>query len=160
MHSSLNESTAFSPAFFFPSFAKKFPKLTKWDEVMKIINGIRTIVIGHINEHQINRPEDGIPRDFMDAYLKEVEGTQDQTSSFHGEAGSKFKCLNSLQRALLMFVIILQSSHYKPSVQTCLLPALTRPLKASRGWFYTCANIPKFRRIYRKNLTRSLGRTV
>jgi len=49
---------------------------------------IRSLVKSILDEH-LETYEDGVVRDFMDAYIAHMKETDDPSSSFHGEEGSK-----------------------------------------------------------------------
>ncbi|CAG7822225.1 unnamed protein product [Allacma fusca] len=72
---------------FAPNIAKLFPKWSGWNQFLDLAVSMKTIVRGHVEDHRRNTPEDGVPRDFIDAYLKEIESTDDGSSSFYKDAG-------------------------------------------------------------------------
>jgi len=67
---------------FFPSFAKYFGELSGWNRLQKLLAPRQMLFEKTIQNHQRTLPE-GPPRDFIDAYLQEVERTCDTTSIFH-----------------------------------------------------------------------------
>jgi cytochrome P450 len=73
--------------FFMPKLAKMFPDFTGWNELTKLADGMKAITMGHVERHRKTFPEGGVPRDFIDAYLKEIDATTDPQSSFYKENG-------------------------------------------------------------------------
>jgi cytochrome P450 len=76
-------------AIFFPTLAKLFPNFSGWDLLLKMREEMTSIVQGHVEQHKETFPEDGVPRDFMDAYLAEISGTTDANSSFHKSVAAR-----------------------------------------------------------------------
>ena len=73
-----------------PELAKLAPKISGWSTVLDLVQDFREIVLEHVNRHRTEYNEDGSsPRDFIDAYLKEIKSTTDPSSSFYNDAGSK-----------------------------------------------------------------------
>ena len=72
-----------------PAIAKLMPKLTGWDTVMELIKDIRGVIIENIDEHKNSYSEDENPRDFIDAYIKEIKHATDPQSTFFKEAGGQ-----------------------------------------------------------------------
>ncbi|CAG7721227.1 unnamed protein product [Allacma fusca] len=72
---------------FVPRLAKLIPKLSGWGELMDLVKDMRSITLGHVDQHKKSFPENGVPRDFMDAYIKEIEATTDPDSSFYKDNG-------------------------------------------------------------------------
>ena len=75
-----------------PQIAKLAPRLTGYVEVLKVVQGVRNFIAEHVNRHRREKPADGNPRDFIDAYLKEIEATTDPTSTFYKHIGRKSSC--------------------------------------------------------------------
>ena len=75
--------------FLLPKIAKLFPKVTGYDFVRESFLNFRNIAIEHVTKHKEEAKDDGHPRDFIDAYLKEISSTEDVGSSFYKEAGSE-----------------------------------------------------------------------
>jgi hypothetical protein len=70
-----------------PKLAKMFPKVSGWADLLEMVSDVKSITLGHVNHHKKTLPEDGVPRDFIDVYLKEIEATKDPQSSFYKENG-------------------------------------------------------------------------
>ena len=75
--------------FIAPKFASWFPKLTGYDLITESLLNFRKIAIEHVNKHKEDAKYEDEPRDFIDAYLKEISSTEDINSSFYKEAGSE-----------------------------------------------------------------------
>ena len=72
-----------------PELAKLMPKLSGWNMVLDLVDDFRKVVLEHVDRHRTENNEDESPRDFIDAYLKEIKSTTDSSSSFYKDAGSK-----------------------------------------------------------------------
>ena len=73
-----------------PRLAELFPKISGYATFMGVVESARDVVRGHVNRHrQEMSDEDEKARDFMEAYLKEIDSTIDPSSSFYKDAGSK-----------------------------------------------------------------------
>jgi cytochrome P450 len=72
---------------FMPKLAKMLPSITGWNQLISLVHDMRGITLGHVDHHKKSFPENGVPRDFIDAYLKEIEATKDPQSSFYKENG-------------------------------------------------------------------------
>jgi cytochrome P450 len=70
-----------------PKLAKLVPGWSGWNKAYEVAASMKSIVQEHIKSHRDAPPDDGVPHDFIDAYLKEVDSTTDVHSSFHGETG-------------------------------------------------------------------------
>lgn len=71
---------------FVPWFSKLFPKLSGLEEMNKVLGPIWRFFERHIGEHK-DTFIPGQTRDFLDAYLHEMEKTKDPSSSFYKEVG-------------------------------------------------------------------------
>ena len=72
-----------------PHLAKLAPPLSGWYVVLELVEKFREIVLEHVDRHRKEHSEGEVPRDFIDAYLKEITSTTDPSSSFYKDAGSK-----------------------------------------------------------------------
>lgn len=72
----------------FPKFAEAFPNISGYSEFAKLVNEFLKIPDGAIKDHEINPAEDEQPRDFIDAYLNEINKTTNPNSSFYKQTGS------------------------------------------------------------------------
>ena len=72
-----------------PPVAKLAPRLTGWDAVMTQINKMRGVILETVKDHEKTFVDDGNPRDFIDAYIKEWKSTTNPKSSFYKEVGGK-----------------------------------------------------------------------
>jgi cytochrome P450 len=70
-----------------PSLHKIAPGLLQLTHFEDIRNDFHKTLKEIIQEHEETLPEEGNPRDFIDAYLHEMKKTEDTTSSFYKEAG-------------------------------------------------------------------------
>ena len=77
-----------------PELAKLAPQLMGWKRVLDLVKNFRAVVLEHVDRHRAENDEDESPRDFIDAYLKEIKSTTDPSSSFYKDAGSK--CFSKL----------------------------------------------------------------
>jgi len=76
--------------FFYPKIAKMFPNWSGWNNLLKLLEPRQKLFHETIEEHKQTLQE-GYTRDFIDAYLKEVQNTTDPTSGFHeSNAGEEF----------------------------------------------------------------------
>ena len=73
-----------------PKIAIRFPKLTGFDFIKEALGKFREVAMKHVKKHQDEINYDDHPRDFIDAYLKEIKATTEPSSSFYDKAGSKF----------------------------------------------------------------------
>ena len=76
-----------------PGLAKLAPKITGWQKIVDLLNEIRGVTIENVEEHKRSYSEDENPRDFIDAYLKEIKATTDPKSSFYKDAGGQTQIL-------------------------------------------------------------------
>ena len=79
-----------------PSLFKLFPTFLQRDLHIKTSQDILRLIDKSISEHRDTIDYTGPPRDFIDAYLGEIEQTQDAGSSFYGAEG-----LRHLRNSLL-----------------------------------------------------------
>nr|AKH03512.1 cytochrome P450 3075B1 [Paracyclopina nana] len=81
-----------------PSFLDKLlmmihPKLTKlfnseWHSARKLFDDLIDLIKPRLDQHKAHR-DPHQPRDFMDAFLAEIERTEDRQSSFYGKRGEE-----------------------------------------------------------------------
>ena len=90
-----------------PHLAKLAPQLSGWNALLEMVVKFREIVLEHVDRHRKERSEDEIPRDFIDAYLKEITSTTDPASSFYGDAGSKSISTSVVTETLHSFRLII-----------------------------------------------------
>ena len=90
----VNETIAFSPAFFWPKLGEWFPRATNWESVLEVVHQVQTFVKSHIQDHVENPPADGNPRDFLDAHMQEIQKTEDTGSIFDEKIGCKLNVAN------------------------------------------------------------------
>ena len=69
-----------------PKLTKKFNK--GFEAFNEIANDIKGLVVPNIQHHRSTMDPDH-PRDFMDAYLQEINQTRDPHSSFYGRRGEE-----------------------------------------------------------------------
>ncbi|CAG7734636.1 unnamed protein product, partial [Allacma fusca] len=80
-----------NPAFvmFMPKLAKLLPNVSGWKKIQDLSESGRHIITDPLKEHREeftpDRKEN--PRDFIDAYLGEIERTTDPNSTFYGNLG-------------------------------------------------------------------------
>ena len=79
-----------------PSLFKLFPTFLRRDLHIKTNQDIPRLIDKSISEHRDTIDYTGPPRDFIDAYLGEIDRTQDAGSSFYGAEG-----LRHLRNSLL-----------------------------------------------------------
>jgi len=87
--------------FFAPWLLEIAPSFTGYDKFVKLADTFGNFIDTTIEEHKRTFPEGGECRDFTDAYLTEVKGTTDKSSSFYKETGDKnlFALLGDLFQA-------------------------------------------------------------
>ena len=71
-----------------PDVAKLAPKLSGWSMLLEVVHKFHEIILEHVSRHRREESENENPRDFIDAYLKEIKSTTDPSSSFYKDAGS------------------------------------------------------------------------
>ena len=79
-----------------PHLAKLAPQLSGWNALLEMVVKFREIVLEHVDRHRKEHSEGEVPRDFIDAYLKEIISTTDPSSSFYKDAGSKSLCTSRI----------------------------------------------------------------
>jgi cytochrome P450 len=72
---------------FAPSVLRTAPKLLGLKEFEGIAEEFHKMLKEIIQEHEDTLPDEGNPRDFIDAYLHQIKKTEDTSSSFYKEAG-------------------------------------------------------------------------
>ena len=75
---------------FFPELvrlAMMFPKLSGWNQLVKVTIPMRKVFDDAVVEHEQNPADKDHPRDFIDAYINEISNTTDPNSSFYKETG-------------------------------------------------------------------------
>ena len=72
-----------------PAIAKLLPNWSGWNKFSDLIDEVRQILGGSIDEHRETFSPDEVPRDFTDVYLNEINSTTDSSSSFYKETGEK-----------------------------------------------------------------------
>ena len=77
-----------------PDVAKLIPQLSGWNMMLDVIKKFKEIINEHVDRHRKEQTENENPRDFIDAYLKEIKETTDPSSSFYKDAGSKQRRLH------------------------------------------------------------------
>ncbi|CAG7733123.1 unnamed protein product [Allacma fusca] len=75
---------------FMPRLSKLVPNLSGWNKIQDLIKSSRHIVTDPVKEHteEFTPDRKENPRDFIDAYLGEIEKTTDPNSSFYGSLGN------------------------------------------------------------------------
>ncbi|ODM92124.1 Cytochrome P450 2J6 [Orchesella cincta] len=73
---------------FIPWFSKIFPKLSGLDEMNKNLGPLWAFFEKYIKDHQSTFIP-GQVRDFLDAYIQEIQNTTDPSSSFYKEVGER-----------------------------------------------------------------------
>ncbi|CAL8112753.1 unnamed protein product [Orchesella dallaii] len=73
---------------FMPWCAKMFPKLSGFEDVNKQLGPLWGFLSNYIEEHERTFIPNQI-RDFLDAYIQEIQNTKDPTSSFYKDVGSR-----------------------------------------------------------------------
>ena len=91
-----------NPALFVaPGLAKLVPKLSGWHWLVEVVQKFRDIILEHVkaqeNARRSRNDPDGDPRNFIDAYLKEIDSVTDSSSSFHKETGCKLSEFHAFQ---------------------------------------------------------------
>ena len=74
--------------FFMPWLAKLAPELTGFSKVLTAVDEMNKMLREVINQHQNTLAED-YDRDFIDVSIRKIAETDDPTSSFYKENGSK-----------------------------------------------------------------------
>lgn len=86
---SIEENNALaSICMFVPWFSKLFPRLSGMKEMNKHLGPLWSFFERHIYEHKSTYIQGQI-RDFLDAYINEIEDTKDPDSSFYKDVGGK-----------------------------------------------------------------------
>src|SRR5438046_1945136 len=76
---------------YIPILADLFPEKSGWNSFRKSIERATTFFKSVISEHENELDEVNEPRDYIDAYLKKIQSTHDQSSSFYKESGCKLR---------------------------------------------------------------------
>ena len=72
-----------------PSLLNFAPGILGLTSTLKVRDEFHAWLEEEIQEHLTTLPADGIPRDYIDAYLMEIEKTSNPDSSFYKEQGSE-----------------------------------------------------------------------
>lgn len=78
---------------FLPWLAKLMPDKSGYNDVVKAVGSLRTLIRDVLDEHK-KTYQVGVYRDFIDVYLEKIYSTTDPTSSFYKEVGGL--CLNNV----------------------------------------------------------------
>jgi hypothetical protein len=84
--SDLSETQYTGPVLFLPWLIKFAPRLTRWNQFLESVESVHKFLQGIIESHKETFDDCNI-RDFIDAYLLEIQRTTDPNSSFYGEVG-------------------------------------------------------------------------
>ena len=143
-----------------PGVAKLTPKLSGWTLMQEVVKQFREIILEHVNRHRKEHIENENPKDFIDAYLKEIDSTTDPSSSFYKDAGSKslrhyMVCLHHRVPLLDVLHVFAQNLQSSPLLLSWVIFSVLdqkQPQQPSHGSSFTLPNFQRSKRSSMRNL--------